>query len=167
MEKFEKYHPIMTPHFTFDWLTTARLNHSTELMRQVTEQPELTTAHAAEQISQLMLKVMRNQELTWGIFKRPDKNLVGLASLTNLQISTETADLHLYLTADTTSAELEEVLTRLVTFVFAELEFSEAVLVSNQMTQPSQTLLNQLGFSLREQDHNWVIDRAVSLKTSL
>lgn len=167
MEKFEKYHPIMTPHFTFDWLTTARLNRSTELMRAVKNQPDLSTAQAAEHISQLMLKVMRNQELTWGIFSRPEKELVGLASLLNIQEQAKTAELHLYLPTTTTTADQTELLTRLVTFVFAELDFNETILVPNKITTIAPEILTTLGFAQPAESNNWLIDRAVSLKTSL
>ncbi|WP_125608377.1 GNAT family N-acetyltransferase [Lapidilactobacillus bayanensis] len=166
MEKFEKYHPIMTPHFTFDWLTTARLNHSTELIRAVEKQPDLTTAQAAEHISQLMLKIMRNQELTWGIFKRPQKTLIGLTSLANLQEHTKTAELSLYLPPNLSELEQTELLTRLVTFVFAELDFNETILATNQTTISPQ-VLTDLGFSKPDKTGNWLIERAVSLKTSL
>lgn len=167
MEKFEKYHPIMTQHFTFDWITKARLNRSTELMRLVKNQPTLTTAQAAELISQQMLKIMRNQELSWGIYQRPNHYLIGLTRLTNFNLADQSVELHFVLQSAVTTSALTELLTRLVTFVFAELNLREAVLVPTATTVIAPTILTNLGFSQSIDSNNWVIDRAVSLKTSL
>ncbi|HAY52611.1 MAG TPA: N-acetyltransferase, partial [Lactobacillus sp.] len=76
MEQFEKYHPIMTPRFTFDWLTVSTvkdvfaLRHDPAVAAQTNRPADADINQTVDYISHTMVAVMRNRQLTWGITDR-------------------------------------------------------------------------------------------------
>ena len=163
MEKFEKYHPIMTPHYTFNWLTSARLNKSTELMQHYYQDATLTTTKAASLINQTMLKVMRDQQLTWGVFDRASDELVGLANLFEINQQQAALSIELELTAMQPERGVRELLARLVSFAFAELDM-KTLYFKQTTTKIDPAILDQLGFTANPATNDWLLNRAVSIE---
>ncbi|WP_461219501.1 hypothetical protein [Lapidilactobacillus salsurivasis] len=93
MTKFEKYHPILTDHYTLDWLTNAPLKNSHALLQQLPQLAAQTSdyAHTAQFIQGQMLAIMKNQRLLWGITQRSTGALVGVARILPCQLSTATS----------------------------------------------------------------------------
>ncbi|MFD1465261.1 GNAT family N-acetyltransferase [Lapidilactobacillus mulanensis] len=164
MEKFEKYHPIMTHHYTFNWLTSARLNESTKLMQFHQQQPDLTTAKAASTINQTMLKVMRNQQLTWGIFNRADDRLLGLANLFEIDEQHSSLKIQLELLVPQSDSGINELLARLVSFAFAELDLETIYFEKSDNSAATASLLTKLGFAQQPTNDDWFLKRAVSIQ---
>lgn len=128
MEQFEKYHPIMTPRFTFDWLTVATvkdvfaIRHDPAIAAQANRPADADINQTVTFISQTMVAVMRNQQLTWGITDRAEKRFVGIFALDPIDPESGQAGLHLELQpALVTPPVVNEIIGHMSAFAFAEL----------------------------------------------
>ncbi|MFC6314607.1 hypothetical protein ACFQHW_03380 [Lapidilactobacillus achengensis] len=108
MTKFEKYHPILTDHYTLDWLTNSPLKNSHALLQQLPQLAAQTSdyAHTAQFIQGQMLAIMKNQRLLWGITQRSTGALVGVARILPRQLSTTTTQTGAQASAPTTAQAL-------------------------------------------------------------
>ncbi|WP_125768012.1 hypothetical protein [Lapidilactobacillus wuchangensis] len=161
MEQFEKYHPLLTEHYTLDWLTTTSLKEVHQLL------PKISSSYAwqnfsqsAQFLNQTMLTIMRNQQLVWGITRRSENTLVGVASLTHF--TSEQVQLTLQpLPSDRHIPQInQETLLYLTAFVLAELAIPKIILAA---PFPAKDLLTRLGYSYQADTNTWEIERAVQL----
>lgn len=155
MKKFEFYHPILTDHYGLDWLTKTKVKDIFALrsqaqiaqLEQRAADQELTDTVAY--VNQVMRLVMNNQALVWGITRRVDQQFFGIVGLTEFTADSKQATLQFTLpdVASLTSA-MTEVLKRLITFAFQELELSQINGAVDQENISQIQVLKKAGFSL-------------------
>ncbi|MGX9799339.1 GNAT family N-acetyltransferase [Pediococcus acidilactici] len=155
MKKFEFYHPILTDYYGLDWLTKTKVKDIFALrsqaqiaqLEQRAADQELTDTVAY--VNQVMRLVMNNQALVWGITRRVDQQFVGIVGLTEFTADSKQATLQFTLpdVASLTST-MTEVLKRLITFAFQELELSQINANVAQENALQVQLFEEAGFSL-------------------
>ncbi|MTV82040.1 hypothetical protein [Secundilactobacillus folii] len=91
MAKFERYHPIMTPHFTMDWLTQFKVKDINLLRRQTV--PNETIIETAKYVNRQMSTVMHDQSLTWGVAEKQTDVFRGIVQLTPSSRASSSAQL--------------------------------------------------------------------------
>lgn len=136
MISFEKYHPIMSLHYTLDWLTNSNLKavHALRANRQQAElsgrKVDVDIPATAHYINQSMRLVMSNQALLYGITDRATKQFVGSICLWQFDADYSRAQLRLEV-ADGANAEAlyQEILPRVIGFAFFELGLSELTMI--------------------------------------
>jgi len=122
MSKFEKYHPILTEHYTFDWLTKARAKDVFALYQQLTPNSSVTMLTTATTINQTMRDIFHDRKLIWGISSRQTDHFIGQAGFDPIDLDQLTATLTVQLLpADHNLATLTELYTRLTAFGTQEL----------------------------------------------
>ncbi|BDZ32245.1 GNAT family N-acetyltransferase [Lactiplantibacillus sp. WILCCON 0030] len=153
MPKLEKYHPILTPHYTFDWLTKARVKDVLTLIQETDARQQPTILSVADRINQTMREIFHDQKLVWGITQRTTDQLIGIAGFTPLDLTANTATLTVtVLPAQQQPAVLAEIYTRLTAFATHELGLTQ---LSVHLSQPDQSLtkiFTELGFSVMTTD---------------
>ncbi|WP_261806716.1 hypothetical protein [Lapidilactobacillus luobeiensis] len=166
MTKFEKYHPILTEHYTLDWLTTASLKDAQHLLVQLplTATVNRDYTQTAHFLQQNMLAIMRNQRLLWGITARVAARLQGIAQIEPQQ---QQARLLISPTPQLSVPDqarlFQEILLRLSAFSFVELALTSVVLNTAELTQVQATILAEQGFVLAPDQQTWRLDRQVTL----
>jgi len=124
MPKFEKYHPILTPHYTFDWLTKARAKDVLAFYQQFTPVTETvpTMLTTADRINHTMRDIFHDQKLVWGISRRADDQFIGQAGFDPIDTDQQTATLQVHvMPAAHQQTTLAELYTRLTEFGTQEL----------------------------------------------
>lgn len=147
MSQFEKYHPILTPHYTFDWLTKVRAVDVFHLCQQVDAgQPTMLTT--ADYINQTMREIFHDQQLVWAISDRQTDQFIGRAGFAPIDMTTKTATISVELLAKmVTPATLSELYQRLLTFGTDELHLTQLTVNLPVENTDSTTILNKLGFT--------------------
>lgn len=178
MEQFEKYHPIMTPRFTFDWLTVSTvkdvfaLRHDPAVAAQTNRPADADINQTVDYISHTMVAVMRNRQLTWGITDRSAKQFVGIFSLDPIDEDSGQAGLHLELVPkELTAASVREIIGHMSAFAFAELGLSSLTIwvpAGDTTVQPTLTALgykpaSYIGDGAPDDFDLYQISRAVSI----
>lgn len=79
MAKFELYHPIMTPHFSLDWLTQFKVKDINALRQRAV--PGESMIDTASYVNREMSTVMHDQALTWGVAEKQSANFRGIVHL--------------------------------------------------------------------------------------
>ncbi|AVK61418.1 GNAT family N-acetyltransferase [Lactobacillus sp. CBA3605] len=148
MSKFEKYHPLLTPHYTFDWLTKVRVKSVFTLYQQMSDtQTPPTMLTTADQLNQTMREIFHDQKLVWGISTRPTDQFVGQAGFDPIDLTTKTAVLTVtVLSAHHQTAVLTEIYQRLIAFAWHELHLTHLTVVPAADDIITRHLLVQLDF---------------------
>ncbi|PWG00099.1 GNAT family N-acetyltransferase [Levilactobacillus bambusae] len=149
MVLFEQYHPILTPHYTLDWLTEfdlmkvhqARLGLNHYAASGLTEP---TIQQTANFVNQTMHDIMTEKELTWGIKTRSDNFFVGMVSL--MAITKTSAELRFMLFNESEIDQHQEIITRVIDLAFHQLGLINLTADANQTTLLGQRLLLACGF---------------------
>ncbi|WP_407891591.1 N-acetyltransferase [Lacticaseibacillus sp. N501-2] len=136
MISFEKYHPLLSAHYTLDWLTNANLKAVHELRANATQaelsgrKTDLDIPATAHYINQSMRLVMKNKALLYGITDRATQKFVGSiclwqfdADFTRAQMRLEVAD------AKNADALYQEIIPRVVGFSFFELGLAQLTMI--------------------------------------
>lgn len=147
MAIFEKYHPIMSVHYTMDWLTMAKikdvfvLRQDPEIARGQERPVDTVIGDTAHYVNRAMALVMRNQALLYGVQERATGKLMGTFGLFNVDTQRMTASVRLATLAGTDAAVMEEVLPRMMGFAIHELELQW--LTAEQIVRPADKALYQ------------------------
>lgn len=128
MIKFERYHPILSAHYRFDWLTGFKLK-DVYALRANQQQAALSGREVDQKIedtayyvNQAMRLIMRNKALLYGIETRSTAKFIGSFCLWNFSEDLQQAQLRFELTDQTDAAEkLAEILPRMLGFAYFEL----------------------------------------------
>ena len=150
MSQFEKYHPILTPHYTFDWLTKARVIDVFNLYQ--TSTPTATMETTATQINHIMREIFHDRQLIWGVTDRTTTKFVGQVGFTPIDTANHTGTLIINLRpAYQQATTLTEILERLVAFGTVELKLQQLTLNLPQQNSIIEKILHNLNFFT--QDH--------------
>lgn len=154
MAQFEKYHPILTPHYALDWLTKARAIDVQRLYADNTNAPVPITT-VATTINQTMRAIFRDQKLVWGVSDRASDAFVGQVGFDPIDMTTHQATLQVSVCPDyQTAATLQELYQRLVAFGTAELKLT--TLTVQPVDDPTTEILTTLGFQrLNQQTYQY------------
>lgn len=149
MKPFERYHPMMTAHYTLDWLTTFTVKAIFQLRQDATvaqtsrRKADTAMTQTVRYVNQVMRNVMHNQQLTWGIRDRQTQNFLGLFEFKDFNALEKSAELHFEFLPDTdTHAMLVEISTYMTRFAFDELGCQRLkVILTPAQTEAKQALL--------------------------
>ncbi len=154
MVAFEKYHPLLSPHYTLDWPTASRLKDLYALRADATQaalsarpvaQSITETAHA---VNHAMRLIMGNQALIYGVTTRKDHALAGSVALLAIDPALTQAQLQVEVAAPTAPAPFyDEIVPRVVGFAFFELGLTTLKLSLPLTPTPLQTWLVAHGFA--------------------
>lgn len=148
MPKLEKYHPILTPHYTFDWLTKARVKDVFSLTQQTQPTSQATLLTTADNINQTMRDIFHDQKLIWGITQRDNDHLIGQAGFDPLDLDGQTATLTVTLfPSQQQGPVLTELYDRLVAFGCHELGLTTLTVTLPKPDQQLRELLTGLNFT--------------------
>lgn len=151
MSQFEKYHPILTAHYAFDWLTKARSIDVLRLYQRA--DAAMTIQTAAEKINQTMREIFHDQKLVWGVTDRTDGHFVGQVGFDPIDTSTGQATVSVDVFADTPAAVLTEIYQRLVAFGTAELKLTTLTVTLTGPDSKCDQVLTALGFHTTDHQH--------------
>ncbi|VDG21285.1 GNAT family N-acetyltransferase [Lactiplantibacillus mudanjiangensis] len=147
MAKFEKYHPILTPHYTLDWLTQSRMN-AILAFDQLTD-PTATLLTTADAVNQIMRDIFHDQKLVWGITDRQNDQFIGQAGFDHLDSSPDQATLKVRLIPSAhTAPVLTELYPRLTDFATDELKRPHLSITLTATDQISVPILTALGYRI-------------------
>lgn len=147
MSQFEKYHPILTPHYAFDWLTKARAIDVLHLDQQRTPADHSLTS-TATRINQTMRDIFSDQQLIWGVSDRQTGAFLGQVGYAPIDMTAKTATLTVDLMANfQTEPVYTEIIERLVAFGTAELKLTELTVTLPTTTPTLVTVLKRLNFT--------------------
>ena len=146
MSQFEKYHPILTPHYAFDWLTKVRVVDVFNLYQ--TTDTTVTMAATADRINQVMREIFNDRQLIWGVTDRTTNDFCGQVGFAPIDMAAHQATLTVQLTdANHDVAPLTKILERLVAFGTVELKLQQLKLALSQPDSLMGQVLTTLGFT--------------------
>ena len=128
MQSFEKYHPIMSVHYTMDWLTTFKIKDIFQLRadRQVAAESgrefDQKITDTARYINRSMRLVMSNNALLYGIMDRASHEFLGSFCIWNFSQKKTVAQVRFEtLASHQGEGIMSEVIKRMLGFAFFEL----------------------------------------------
>lgn len=127
MAIFEKYHPIMSVHYTMDWLTLFKakdilaMRQNLEIAQAQGRPVDKTIADTAHFVNRAMALVMGNQALLYGVRDRATDELVGTIGLYGFSTDGQCATLRMATLPETPISVQAEFLPRIIGFAVHEL----------------------------------------------
>ncbi|WP_283678961.1 GNAT family N-acetyltransferase [Lentilactobacillus sp. Marseille-Q4993] len=158
MSTFEKYHPVLTPHYQLDWLTQTPVKEIFALYQNEHIETSLTLAKPTEildtvrNVNHTMQAVMSEEELTWGITDKDTNEFVGIIKIYNLKSETKTAKISFVLRHDESDVLVYEVLKRAIKFVIDHFDTETIEISLHQKDAIIPTVLNELKFNQTSAD---------------
>jgi len=147
MPKLEKYHPILTPNYTFDWLTKTKVKDLFTLLQQTQPSSKVTILSTADETNQTMRDIFHDKKLIWGITDRKSNQFIGQAGFDPLDLTNQTGTLTVTLLPDHQQLTvLTEIYDRLVSFASHELGLTTLTTVQSQPNPALTKLLTKLNF---------------------
>lgn len=86
------YRPVMTEHYTLDWLNAFKLKDINELKRSELGQ-EHSMLETASFVNYAMRQVMHGKSAIWGVKENQPEQFIGIISLQNIDLDGKTAQL--------------------------------------------------------------------------
>ncbi len=157
MARFEKYHPIMTAHYTLDWLTAFKVKEINALRQdagvaQAMHRP--AAAHltdTVEYVSHEMLQIMSDKKLVWGIQERSNQTFLGIFVFQNFDKAANSAEVQYELLPQfQQQGIMSEILQHMTRFAFDELHLAQLQAVIYQDQPGADAVLKNAGFHVRE-----------------
>lgn len=158
MKRFEKYHPLMTAHYTLDWLTAFpvkalfSLRQDHDLAVSSRRQPDSAITDSVRYVNQAMRQVMSDAALIWGIEDRQTKHFLGTLSLKNFNTLEQSVEIAGELLPEAQNqGVMTEILNYLIRFIFDELGMQRIQAITLKTQTAAHQLLTGAGFQLKEQ----------------
>jgi hypothetical protein len=167
MQNFEKYHPIMSRHYTLDWLTAFKLKEIYALRRELDvaeaqQRPvDADITVSAHFVNRAMALVMGNQALLYGIRSREEDTLLATFGFYGFSTDRQCATVRMANAANADNAVLSEILPRMVGFAVHELGLSR--LVAGQIVRPADEQLYLANHFERRSDGRLVLHASAIL----
>lgn len=164
MQIFEKYHPIMSRHYTLDWLTTFKLKEIYALRResdvaQAQQRPvDADITASAHFVNRAMALVMSNQALLYGIRARQEDALLATFGFYGFSTDRKCATVRMASAKGASAEVLGEVLPRMIGFAVQELGLTS--LVAGQIVREEDAQLYQEHHFKRQNDGRLVLRAA-------
>ncbi|EHO50112.1 GNAT family N-acetyltransferase [Lentilactobacillus kisonensis] len=152
MTSFEKFHPVLTAHYTLDWLTQTPVKQVDNLFNQpailTTKADNLPTQilDTVKSINRVMQKVMNDAELTWGITDSETNQFVGIVTISGFDRPNRIGRIDFIIDQQAANAS-KEMIERALKFIVDHFNFKK---VQVELTTANQTVINALttlGFS--------------------
>ncbi|WP_434520480.1 GNAT family N-acetyltransferase [Pediococcus sp. M21F004] len=155
MEKFEKYRPILTPHFTLDWLTATKvkdiytLRHDENIAKMSDRTIDPTIQDTVDYVNQAMRLIMNNDSLLWGISDRKIDEFLGTFCIWNFNDPKTAAEIRFEILPNQQNhGIMTEILQHMTEFAFNELGLTTLYAVAKQANTPAITILKKTGFEI-------------------
>ncbi|WP_048001051.1 GNAT family N-acetyltransferase [Lactiplantibacillus herbarum] len=147
MSQFEKYHPLLTPHYAFDWLTKNRVIDVFNLYQSIKE-PAITMETTAALVNDTMRAIFSDQQLVWGVTDKATDDFVGQVGFTSLNLDQHAATVKIAVVAAYHRSEpLTEILQRLISFGTLELKLQHLTVTIPVMDKLVEQVLTGLNFT--------------------
>lgn len=133
MAAFEKYHPIMSRHYTLDWLTQFKLKDIYALRQEqevavAQERPiDQTMTESARFVNRAMALVMADQALVYGVSAHNDDTLLAMLGLYGFSTDRASVTIRMVSAPGADAAVLAEVLPRIIGFAVHELGLKQLI----------------------------------------
>ncbi|WP_155287851.1 hypothetical protein [Lacticaseibacillus zhaodongensis] len=127
MQKFERYRPFMTRHYTLDWLTSVKLKEIYALRSDAriaaaqNRAIDTTIETSAHYVNRAMARVLSDQALLYAVSDWHDGALVATLSFDNFLPDDSAATIAVASMPDSDTAALAEVVPRMLGFAVHEL----------------------------------------------
>lgn len=161
MQKFELYHPIYTDHFVLDWLTTSKLRdvymlrNNAEVAAASGRDLDDTLKETTDYVNNMMRLVMNNQSLMWSVSDKESHQFLGTFCIWNFNDDKTSAEVGFEILPDQQNhGIMHEVLIRMISFAFDELELTDVRGLTLPNNEVSQHLLKKAGFQLEADSPN-------------
>lgn len=125
---FEKYHPLLSTHYTLDWLTASKLKELHALRADAIQaalsdrETDAAFTQTARYVNHAMRLVMSNQALIYGVTDRQTHALAGSVALLAIDPQLTQAQLQVESTPGNDATTFyDEIIPRIVGFGFFEL----------------------------------------------
>lgn len=142
MASFEKFHPVLTAHYTLDWLTQTPVKHVDELLSKpyfstvAAEKMPAEILETVRDINHIMQKVMNGHELTWGVTDSATGDFKGIITISGFEPNQTTGSLDFTLPQESIGS-FSEVIDRAVKFAADHFNFSKLAV---RLPQPSTAI---------------------------
>ena len=155
VQKFAAYHPLLTEHFTLDWLTTTPLKKIQQTFRAIPtfQQQAQDYAGLTQALNQTLTAIMANQKLVWGISQRQGQRFIGQAGFSDWQKAQATLSLDLPSSID--FATWQELITFLTAFGQQTLELQQITYHLSKATAAQTHCLTELGYQQTDATWQW------------
>ena len=158
MASFEKYHPIMSAHYTMDWLTSFTvkeifaLRHDPAVAAASGRLPDDQITDTVTYVNQAMRLVMSNQALLYGIQDRLTTAFLGTFGL--FDVTDNQAEVRFELLPNVQQqGVMGEVLPRMIGFAFFELGLTQLTAVVPENNPIAAHLLREHHFVAGDAGH--------------
>ena len=148
MQSFEKYHPIMSVHYTMDWLTTFKIKDIFQLRadRQIAAESgrgfDQKITDTARYINRSMRLVMSNNALLYEIKDRANGDFLGSFCIWNFSEKKTVAQVRFETLAEHQGeGVMSEVLKRMLGFAFFELGLKRVYVILPATNERAAKLL--------------------------
>ena len=148
MQSFEKYHPIMSVHYTMDWLTTFKIKDIFQLRadRQIAAESgrefDQKITDTARYINRSMRLVMSNNALLYGIKDRTNNDFLGSFCIWNFSEKKTVAQVRFETLAKRQGeGVMSEVIKRMLGFAFFELGLKRVYVILPANNERAANLL--------------------------
>ncbi|MCP9332553.1 N-acetyltransferase [Lentilactobacillus hilgardii] len=158
MDSFEKFHPVLTAHYTLDWLTRTQVKRVDDLFNQ----PNFTTVSAeklpnqifdtVKGINHVMQRVMNTTELTWGITDSNDGSFKGIITISGFNRDDKTGIID-FTFVKNEARELSEVIKRVVEFAKDHFDFTKLEVNLNAPATVISSILKENNFETLDRHH--------------
>ncbi|AQW21373.1 hypothetical protein PL11_005225 [Lentilactobacillus curieae] len=169
MSQFEKYHPILTPNYTLDWLTQTPVKNIFELYQGNNYETSLTIKRPSSildtvrNVNHTMQKVMAEKELTWGITDSDSGEFLGVIKAFDLSEDTPEAKISFVTKAQQPEELLFQVVKRTVKFIIDHFASTKVAIHLEKDNQSVTQILKLLGF-IQANQGRWVLSLTEDLK---
>lgn len=164
MAAFEKYHPIMSRHYTLDWLTHFKLKDIYALRREhdvarAQERPiDTEMTESAHFVNRAMALVMGDRALLYGVAAHGGDTLLATFGIFGFSSDRACATVRMASAADADPAVLAEVLPRMIGFAVHELGLT--TLIAGHIVRDADRALYQQHHFKTVKDGQLVLDAA-------
>lgn len=131
MQKFARYRPFMTQHYTLDWLTSVKLKevyalrHDGAIAAAQNREPDATIEATAHYVNRAMARVLSDQALLYAVSRRSDGALAATLSFDNFMPAGRGATIAAFTVPGGDMAALTEVMPRMLGFAVHELNLTQ------------------------------------------
>lgn len=158
MNSFEKFHPVLTAHYTLDWLTQTPVKQVDDLFNS----PYFTTVSAErlpneifdtiKGVNRIMRKVMNGSQLTWGITNSNTMVFKGIITVSGFNANQQTGVLDFTFVKQEDQG-LSEVIQRVVEFVKDHFSFTHLAVNIDTPVKAIEDILSENHFKTTDQRH--------------
>lgn len=136
----KNYRPVMTTHYTLDWLNAFKLKDIHDLQRSEGD-GSVTLLQTAAYVNRSMSQIMHGNSAVWGIKENKTGNFVGTFSLRNIDLQGRSTKIEVnFLETDAKKTILNEIVVHIFQMLQTDLKFNSIYIDSNAVADFEEAL---------------------------